>query len=1623
MSSGSNLFKEYISVGQSIGLSGDDLINFAKDQVNTERENRLLERNAAQKLAETQALNLKATEALEIQKAEIAAAASREQAIAAQKLAETQALFAREQAEAQIAAAQKQMQAEMDKIKMLHELELAKLCHEKEYNLRQSQMENETKLKCAEINSATQAVSASTSITNSMSFPYVRQYNLGIELFDNVAENLDSHINRFYVVAKAYSLPNELYCIELVKTLHGPSLQVFEMMDTESKTDFDALVQALRKRFRITEGSYRKQFKTSRPQKNESLTDFVWRLRHYLKMWLQKSIYTQDYEGLFDLMVSQAFYQSLDKNTQVFLREHGKLNLDDMVKLAENYTEAHMNYDRVNQNNPKKEFNGKFAKTADNRDSLKSENGRTVNETRSSESKRDSYKKDIVCFKCSAVGHKSFQCPNKQNSVKRNETPTVHKAALCQIRNDNVNDDTTDIFPMISSVMQKEETVQDLKFPLKGIAIVNKYHHLSYLRDTGATYCIIDSQYVSHDCLSGETVAVLLADRSVRHLKEGKIHLKCPGFTGVVKVLLMDHVVVPLIIGNNIFESIAETDVDDTNTFDSHEINIPVFKTVIFENSAFTANKCAVMNEEQTESMSKVPEKPHGDSVSMHIAGTEHTVHPADSIISAVQTRNQVRAEQRAIKPLKHTIIDALNLNHCEFSKLQKEDSTLSKYWKMAEENLDDDVHKVYFMVKNDILYRVYKPGPHEDNIMQVMVPKCLQEKVVLFAHETTLSAHMGINSTYRKLCSNFYFAGAMNVCKRMVLSCIKCQQGANRSVGGKAPLMNLPIITQPFHSAYVDLIGKIDPPSAENHTHILCVMDSATHFVMATPLKRTDSVSIAENLMKQFDLVGYPQNLYCDNASNLTSDIIREIYRTMGINMKTIAVYNPQSNLIERQNGTIKAILRKLVENEPRQWHRYLDALMFALRTTPNASGFSPFELMFGRQARTHLSVLKELWTEQNSDPETKTTYQYILDLQNRIADTCEFAQKELAKVRERNHRRFNAKSKLRTFKPQDRVWVLCSRTQGKFDFNWVGPATVLERRGHVTYKIQFDNGNVRLFHINMLKAFISRETVQTIKSTDLTDTTSAVQPPLSDEPYSIDNVGISAAVMGMVQDSDVEDDEYSSSTTIRLGEGDQCIDIASAEQTETWKDVKINPLLSKHEQEKLWTLVQEYKDIFSDVPTITNLVTYDIKLKSDEVIHHKPYKIPVHLVDKVEQELQKMLRLGWIERNENPEYASPLVIVKKRDSDDLRLCVSYKSLNSQTVLDYTPQPDIEDILAKLGKSRFFSVCDASKGFYSIPMEESAKKYTSFVTPRDCFVFNVCPFGLANAPSCYARLTRKLLQGLSHVDNFVDDIITFTDDLDQHIIVLRSLFERVRNANIRLKPSKVRLGFNEVSFTGQIVGNGTVRPTQENIDKVLNAPIPRTKKGVRSLCGMVNWLRKYISHAAKLLKPLNELTSKHHSDTITWGKEQQDAWEEIKRVLTSEPVLSLYDATKEHVIMTDASETMIGGVLLQRENDGLLHPVMYASRKCVDREKRYDIQNKEMLAIVWTCSKFYRFIYGTFFTIQTDCCALSMLNGRLSNNARVVRWQLYLQSFNFRVEVIRGEDNAPGDFVSRLGT
>ena len=184
----------------------------------------------------------------------------------------------------------------------------------------------------------------------------------------------------------------------------------------------------------------------------------------------------------------------------------------------------------------------------------------------------------------------------------------------------------------------------------------------------------------------------------------------------------------------------------------------------------------------------------------------------------------------------------------------------------------------------------------------------------------------------------------------------------------------------------------------------------------------------------------------------------------------------------------------------------------------------------------------------------------------------------------------------------------------------------------------------------------------------------------------------------------------------------------------------------------------------------------------------------------------------------------------------------------------------------------------------------------------------------------------------------------------------------------------------------------------------MLNIAVPTTKKQVRALLGLVGFYRRYIPSFASMVAPLVELTKKTVPTKIRWTDECQKSFDEVKQVLSSEPILLLPDFTKPFTLRTDASSVGLGGVLMQEGNDGSLHPVMFASRKLLDRETRYSTIERECLAVVWAVDKFHRYLFGRHFVVETDHMPLTYLSKSKTANGRLMRWALALQDYKFTV-------------------
>ena len=273
-------------------------------------------------------------------------------------------------------------------------------------------------------------------------------------------------------------------------------------------------------------------------------------------------------------------------------------------------------------------------------------------------------------------------------------------------------------------------------------------------------------------------------------------------------------------------------------------------------------------------------------------------------------------------------------------------------------------------------------------------------------AHDSIFGGHLGIKKTKDRIQTNFYWSGMQGDIISFCRSCDVCQKTTAKGSVPRVPLGDMPLIDMLFRRVAVDLVGPISPPSEKGHRYILTLVDYATRYPEAVPLKNIETETVVEALLDMYSRLGVPEEVLSDLGTQFVSKCMEDVSRLLSIKRLTTTPYHPICNgLVERFNGTLKKMLRRLCNEQPRQWHHFVNPLLFAYREAPKeATGFSPFELLYGRTVRGPVQILKELWTGETDGTEVKTSYQYVLELRERLDNTMKIAQEELLKSRKKN-------------------------------------------------------------------------------------------------------------------------------------------------------------------------------------------------------------------------------------------------------------------------------------------------------------------------------------------------------------------------------------------------------------------------------------------------------------------------------------------------------------------------------------------------------------------------------------------------------------------------------------------
>lgn len=451
---------------------------------------------------------------------------------------------------------------------------------------------------------------------------------------------------------------------------------------------------------------------------------------------------------------------------------------------------------------------------------------------------------------------------------------------------------------------------------------------------------------------------------------------------------------------------------------------------------------------------------------------------------------------------------------------------------------------------------------------------------------------------------------------------------------------------------------------------------------------------------------------------------------------------------------------------------------------------------------------------------------------------------------------------------------------------------------------------------------------------------------------------------------------------------------------------------------------LLDQYQDLFNGElgKFKYSKVHLEVKEKSSPIFF-QPRKVPFAFKHKVEEELDKLIANGVLTKVDTAEYGTPLVPILKEDGH-IRICGDYKVTINKNLKDFNyPLPRIQDIFDKLRGGKTYSKLDLNCAYNQLELDDESKKLVSWSTHKGVFQMNRLPFGVKPASGIFQSTIEKLLLGIPGVVNFIDDIVVTGKDQEEHLANLKLVFERLFDAGLRLNKRKCEFFKENIKYLGFELSGQGLSKTDERIKAILDAKIPTNVSEVKSFCGLVNHYSMFIKNCADILHPLFNLQKK--SVKFEWTDDCQRAVDAIKKDIVSNVVLVHFDSKLPIILTCDASNKGLGCVLSHRYPDGLIKPIAFGSRTLTSAEDNYSILDKELLAIIFGVKKFFQYLIGIHFILQTDHKPLLKLFGENQGlpqmaASRLQRWAHTLSGFNYSIQYIKSKDNQ-ADMLSRL--
>lgn len=434
---------------------------------------------------------------------------------------------------------------------------------------------------------------------------------------------------------------------------------------------------------------------------------------------------------------------------------------------------------------------------------------------------------------------------------------------------------------------------------------------------------------------------------------------------------------------------------------------------------------------------------------------------------------------------------------------------------------------------------------------------------------------------------------------------------------------------------------------------------------------------------------------------------------------------------------------------------------------------------------------------------------------------------------------------------------------------------------------------------------------------------------------------------------------------------------------------------------------------------------VRHPIETKGGPV-HTKPRRLRPDILAKAKTEVEELVRLG-VFRPSRSDWSSAVVIKPKTDGS-LRICGDYRALNSITVKDDYPMPNIADATGNLSGAKIFSNIDLVRAYYNIHVDEADQHKTALSFPFGLYEHITMPMGLTNAPKTWQRFVNELFFDLDFVFVYLDDILIFSKNEEIHEDHLRQVFERLQHADLHINLAKCNFFKRELVFLGHKITRDGFEPTNQKLEAVEKLEPPKTIHELRSQLGLLNFYRPFIQNAATTLAPLNDLLHGHarrnDKTPIDWTEDLKKSYQAAKEGLLKYVRLAYPKPGAQLRLTTDASDLAIGGVLEQETEKGKYEPLGFFSEKLTRTQLAWSTYDKELYAIAAGIEKFEHLLEAQDFVVRTDHKPLTFLKptqGKKRTLERRNRVIEYILQFNPKIEYIRGESNTVADSLSRL--